>query len=87
MDDLDDDILEKYSRGRRGGPRSEWDEAVDAFYQRINTPAGVKQYGEMTRPHIAKGLKGKTPLAISQLFKQCKGARSFGALFRHLTNV
>jgi len=86
--EIPDGIMGRYTaQPGRKAPRSEWEEAVDAFYERINTPFGVKKFGEMSRGHIGKGLQGKSKLEIWQLFKKCKDARSFGAMFRHLTGV
>ena len=85
--DLPADTLARYTTPKAHAPRTEWEATIDAFAERINTPAGVKKYGEMSRGHIAKGLKGQSQLQISQLFKQCQKGRSFGALFRHITGV
>lgn len=85
--DLPAGLLDKYTTAKPHAPRSDWEATLDSFYERINTPAVVRKYGEMSRSRIGKGLKGKSSFAIQNLFKDCARARSFGALFRHLTKV
>lgn len=77
--------MKRVSTPKPHAPRNPWEEKVDAFYFRINTPFSKKKYGEYERSRIGRALKGKSELEIRELFKACARAKSFGGLFRSLT--
>jgi hypothetical protein len=85
--DIPENILSRISTPKPHAPRTEWESTIEPFYHRINTPASLNKYGEMTRGRIGKALKGKSAMEISRLFKDCSKARSFAGLFRSLTHV
>ena len=58
---------------------------MDKFSGKINTPESVKQWGTFSHARIAKALKGMEGYKIEQLYRDCLNAKSFGALFNHLT--
>lgn len=68
-------------------PRSSRDLLLDEFMGRLNPDQVRDGYEEYTPSYLAKVLKdaGYAEGSWHGLYKSCERARSFGALFKHLT--
>ena len=80
--------LNRASEQPRILPRSEWEEQLDNFLERLNPGRVKKGYAPYTHGWLAKRLQQcghDTGAKAYQLYRKCESGRNFGALFETFT--
>lgn len=79
--DIPAGFLDKFTTPALGAPRSEREEMLSKFLARLNQDRDGRE--PVTMGQLVKKLKGRKAPQLYELFRECEGAKKFGALFWH----